>query len=164
MPVFELIQYDIIAAAICGLIGGIAAELIDNKGSLGIFGYEKDDKGANTNKYNLGFIAKMIIGAAAALAFLFLIDTSDPLKFVGAAVAAGFGGSVTLVAVREKILGGQKDSLMQQQTDNARQLGTEHKAQVDSTATRMNPPGTIDNVDTVLKSVDSTYERYKNLT
>lgn len=121
MAVFGSLPVDIVVAFFFGLVGGVAAELIDNKGSVGIPFVEVDDQEKPKNKVNLGRFSKMIVGGVAALAFFFLADTADPLKFVGATVAAGFGGSATLVAVKEKIFGAKKEGLEDKLSGQARQ-------------------------------------------
>jgi hypothetical protein len=98
MAVFGSIGLDLLAALVFGLIGGIAAELVDNAGKVSL-------PHSNTDSmFSMGFIGKMIIGAVAALAFFFVLDTTDPFRFVGATVGAGFGGSAILVAVKEKLI------------------------------------------------------------
>ena len=121
MVVFGSVPGDIAVAFFLGLLGGVAAELIDYKGSIGIPFVERDDQNKPKNRVNLGLFSKMIVGGGAALAFFFLADTADPLKFVGATVAAGFGGSATLVAVKEKMYGAKKEGLEDLQTNQARQ-------------------------------------------
>ena len=121
MAVFGSLLIDTVVAFFFGLVGGVAAELIDNKGSIGIPFIEVDEQKKPKNRVNLGLFSKMIVGGVAALAFFFLADTADPLKFVGATVAAGFGGSATLVAVKEKILGAKREGLEDVQSNQARQ-------------------------------------------
>lgn len=151
MAVFGSLLLDFVVAFFLGLFGGVAAELIDNKGSVGLPFVEVDEKNRQ-KKVSLGLVSKMIVGGVAAWAFFFLVDTTDPYKFIGATVAAGFGGSATLVAVKEKILSGKKEGLEDSQSNQARlAIGL-----VDQTMNRL-PPQTLA-ADTTLAEIKGKAE------
>ncbi len=117
MAVFGSLWIDIPLAFIFGALGGIAAELVDLNGDISIPHKESD----NTKKFNysLGLLSKVIVGGIAALALFFIVDTTDAFKFVGATVVAGFGGSATLVAAKEKLLGNTTKNLAEAQANDA---------------------------------------------
>jgi hypothetical protein len=112
MAVFGSFGMDAGIAFLLGLLGGLAAELIVHKGGIEI-PHAGDDE---NEKYllNAGFVSNLILGAVAALAFFFVLDTSDPYKFVGATIGAGVGGSAVLIAVKEKLIG----TIAQNNADN----------------------------------------------
>ena len=87
--VFGSIPVDVLVAFFFGMLGGLASELIDLKGDIEKPHFEKD--GDKANNFNLGVFSKIIVGGIAAVAFFFVADRTDALKFVGATVAAGFG-------------------------------------------------------------------------
>jgi hypothetical protein len=90
---------DLFAALLFGFFGGLVSEVIENKGNV-----ELPHRGSN-NLFDLGLLANMIIGGGAAWALFYIINLTNPIKFVGATVAAGFSGTSILNAIKETILG-----------------------------------------------------------
>ncbi|MFX1263020.1 MAG: hypothetical protein ACFFAZ_13100 [Promethearchaeota archaeon] len=110
---FGSILYDVVVAFFFGFLGGLGAELADKKGSI-----ELPHK-LPRNLLDLGVFSNLIVGGIAAWALFFLLETTDPARFIGASVAAGVGGSATLIAIKEKMLGVIKQREAEIQTRNA---------------------------------------------
>lgn len=130
MAVFGSFGTDAGIAFALGLLGGLAAELIVHKGGIEI-PHLSDEK----YLVSTGFISNILLGAVAALAYFFVLDATDPYRFVGATVGAGVGGSAILIAVKEKLIGGlaQKDlenakDTMQQNANTLEALKTKSGA------------------------------------
>lgn len=100
MVVFGNIFFDICLAAFFGAIGGLAAELIDNKGSIEKY----HDIDVPKHMVDVGVFSNVIIGAIAALVLFYLMSVADPYKFVGSSILAGVGGSAFLIAIKEKLI------------------------------------------------------------
>lgn len=78
--------------SLLGAVGGLAADLITDGGRLDR--WSRDDRG-----WLLGFPAKMLVGAVAALITLALNRADDNWVLVGTALAAGVGGEAILLAI-----------------------------------------------------------------
>lgn len=79
--------------ALCGAVGAFAADLVTDGGRL-------DRWRADANGWALGFLAKLVVGAVAAL----ILQTLNPpggswLTLIGTALAAGVGGEALLLAI-----------------------------------------------------------------
>jgi uncharacterized membrane protein YeaQ/YmgE (transglycosylase-associated protein family) len=97
--VFDSFLNDFVIAFILGVLGGVAAELIANNGNIE-FPHLPADK---INLFDMGIASNILLGGIAALAYLFVLETTDPYKFVGAMIGAGVGGSAILTAIKEKL-------------------------------------------------------------
>ncbi len=139
MAVFGSFGMDAGIAFLLGLLGGLAAELIVHKGGIEIPHSSDEDK----YLVSAGFVSNLLLGAVAALAYFFVLDASDPYRFVGATIGAGVGGSALLIAVKEKIIGG----LAQNNVDNTVKEATADlkliQAKLNSTPQNQ-APGTLD--------------------
>lgn len=79
--------------ALCGAVGAFAADLVTDGGRL-------DRWGADANGWALGFFAKLVVGAVAALILLTLNPPGGSwLTLIGTALAAGVGGEALLLAI-----------------------------------------------------------------
>lgn len=113
MALFGDFLYDFLIALFLGVLGGLAAELITNKGKIEFPHRPKEDEEArngdsednNDEKhfFDLGVLSNLFLGGMAALAYFFVLDVTDPYKFVGATIAAGVGGSSVLAAIKQKL-------------------------------------------------------------
>ncbi|PVX24601.1 MAG: hypothetical protein CW691_07150 [Candidatus Bathyarchaeum sp.] len=113
MALFGSFSYDVIVAFLLGTLGGFAAELITNKGDI------EFPHPTKTNYFDIGFLANIFLGGIAALAYFFVLDTTDAYKFVGAMIGAGVGGSAILTAIKEKISGTITQQIAEEQTEQA---------------------------------------------
>jgi len=111
--VFGSFPTDFAIAFILGVLGGIAAELITNKGNI-----EKPHPSDKKFLFDMGIASNIILGAIAALAYLFVLETADPYKFVGAMIGAGVGGSAILTAIKQKLI----STITEEQLDNQQNL------------------------------------------
>jgi hypothetical protein len=115
MALFGDFLGDFLVALFLGVLGGLAAELITNKGKIEFPHRPKENEGVTdgdgdenndddkTHFFDLGVLSNLFLGGMAALAYFFVLDTTDPYKFVGATVAAGVGGSSVLAAIKQKL-------------------------------------------------------------
>ena len=111
--VFGNFAVDFLFAAVLGVIGGVAAELITNKGNI-----EKPHPTDKSFIFDIGIWSNITLGAVAALGYLFVLETSDPYKFVGAMIGAGVGGSAILTAIKQKLVG----SITQEQLETQQNI------------------------------------------
>jgi len=114
---FGSILNDLVIAFFFGVIGGLGAELVDKKGSI------EAPHRVPGHLYDAGVFSNLVVGGIAAWALFFLLETTDPGRFVGASVVAGVGGSATLIAIKEKMLGALKQREAEIQTRNAEEAG-----------------------------------------
>jgi len=114
---FGSLQVDVLAAFFLGLLGGLGAELIGNKGNL-----EIPHKGEE-HFLDTGFFANLLVGGIAALAIFYILDTAnpDPVKFIGISVTAGVGGTSLLTAITEKLSSTIKQGVAETQSKNAKE-------------------------------------------
>lgn len=114
---FGSLLVDVLAAFFLGLLGGLGAELIGNKGNL-----EIPHKGEE-HFLDTGFLANLLVGGIAALAIFYILDTAnpDPVKFIGISVTAGVGGTSLLTAITEKLSGTIKQGVAETQSKNAKE-------------------------------------------
>ena len=126
MALFGMFSFDVIIAFALGVLGGFAAELITNKGDIEIPHPTKQ------NYFDTGFLGNVFLGGVAALAYFFVLDTSDPYKFVGATVGAGVGGSAILTAIKEKISGTITKQIAEEQTEQAEEAKNDLESIVDT--------------------------------
>jgi hypothetical protein len=79
--------------ALCGALGAFAADLVTDGGRL-------DRWRSEPTGWGLGFVAKMIVGAVAALILLTLNPPGGSwLTLIGTALSAGVGGEAILLAI-----------------------------------------------------------------
>ncbi|HLA63981.1 MAG TPA: DUF4257 domain-containing protein [Rhodothermales bacterium] len=100
----------IFAVAFCGAVGGFAGDLAADGGKLA---RRKED----SDTINLGWLAKPLIGAAAALIVLSLNPPVGWASLIGSALAAGIGGEALIQA----ILAGRRVQEAEQERDVVRQ-------------------------------------------
>lgn len=114
---FGSLPVDVLAAFFLGLLGGLGAELIGNKGNL-----EIPHKGEE-HFLDAGFLANLLVGGIAALAIFYILDTAnpDPVKFIGISVTAGVGGTSLLTAITEKLSSTIKQGVAETQSKNAKE-------------------------------------------
>jgi hypothetical protein len=118
----------IVIAAVCGAIGGLVYDLIlDRLGDSGLlegFGRFKDTSGSRSY-FDVGFVASVLVGGVAAVAFLFFMppdvrtvvvkaaDTPDvttvireynPFRLIAGTLIVGTGGASFVKAMRERLL------------------------------------------------------------
>ena len=117
MALFGTMLNDVVLAFIFGVIGGLGAELINNKGSIAV------PHKVPEHLYNAGVFSNLVIGGIAAWALFFLLETSDPARFIGTCVVAGVGGSGSLIAMKEKMLGAIRQKEAEKQSDKAHEAG-----------------------------------------
>jgi hypothetical protein len=113
---FGSLLFDVLAAFFFGLLGGLGAELIGNKGNFEIPHKEEE------HFIDTGFLANLLVGGIASLAIFYILDTAnpDPVKFIGISVTAGVGGTSLLTALTEKLSGTIKEGIANTQSKNAR--------------------------------------------
>jgi hypothetical protein len=113
---FGSLAIDVLAAFFFGLLGGLGAELIGNKGNFEI--PHKEEK----HFIDTGFLANLLVGGIASLAIFYILDTvnPDPVKFIGISVTAGVGGTSILTALTEKLSGAIKEGVANTQSENAK--------------------------------------------
>ena len=157
---FGNIMYDVAVAFFFGVLGGLGAELVDKKGSIEI--PHKLPK----NLFDLGFFSNLVIGGIAAWALFFLLETTDPARFIGASVAAGVGGSATLIAIKEKMLGAIKQREAELQTRNAEEASEKLLEVVDKVKQNISTTGVkgimTNELDDLLEDAQTTGLTIKN--
>lgn len=119
----------IVIAAVAGLIGGVVYELVLSRlGDSGLLELPSEQNGAagSNRKYlDAGFLASLVVGAVAAVGFLYFMppevrsqvvmiagkaDQSttrrlyDPFKLIAAALVVGTGGVSFVTSMRAKLL------------------------------------------------------------
>lgn len=110
----------IITAAVAGLVGGLVYELLLSRfgdaGMLERFGRVGGDTGQR-RYVDLGFLSPMIIGAVAAVAFLYFMPPTDvlgddgavvrreydPFRLIPGALIVGSAGGAFLSAMQERL-------------------------------------------------------------
>jgi len=99
-------------SAACGAVGGVVYELIVLQGNIEWphrpTGDEMPEGGyvfANAKHlYDLGIIARLIVGAAAALAIYWVIPAEQGLKFFAVSVVAGSAGTAVFRSLQDRLL------------------------------------------------------------
>jgi hypothetical protein len=106
ITVVDTLWYYWVFFLLAAIIGSIASSVTNNNGNAIICGWEsgnpKEEEG-NPRKYNLGIIADIIIGIAAALGVLWTLTPQTLFQLIGIGTVAGYGGSSVLRALVNKL-------------------------------------------------------------
>ncbi len=99
IAVVETDLYRWIAFVVVAIIGGFASSLINNRGMVKMYRWEKLDK----KNFDLGFIGDIIIGLAAAAGILWMLTPQTYFQFLGIGAIGGYGGSSILRGLLNKL-------------------------------------------------------------
>ena len=87
----------------CAVIGGVAGSLANNNG--GVILPEKKD-----GTIMFGVLSDILLGLAASVAVLWILNPSTVVQFLGTGVVSGYSGSSILRALSNKMLADRLES------------------------------------------------------
>ena len=116
----------VVYAGVCGAVGGLVYDMLlqrhGDSGLLERWSVQRPDKAGGRTFFDVGFVASVLVGIVAAVAFLYFLppetttvtdadgvikDTTreyDPFKLIPAALIVGSGGAAFITAMRERLL------------------------------------------------------------
>jgi len=102
LQIVQMHLIDWVWFVVVALIGGFASSLINNKRSIDRMGWDNPDP-LKRKHLNIGLIADLVSGLAAALAILWMMTPQTFFQLIGIGTVAGYGGSAVLQALVNRL-------------------------------------------------------------
>lgn len=134
----QIVQMDItrwILYLVAALIGGLASSLVNNKGAIKRMGWDDPDP-QKRKQLEMGLIADLASGVAAALGILWMMTPQTFFQLIGIGAVAGYGGSAILQALVNR-LAADVSKTEKEKVENEKKSLEDAKKQLDEKTTKI---------------------------